>query len=100
MEKYRREENFKLPFFLTPNRHYVGTAWYRRMVEVPADWKNRRVVLYLERPHIETELWVNGKKVGGDNSLCVPHCYDVTDFVKAGKRLGIARQQPYRRRFV
>ena len=27
MEKYRREENFKLPFFLTPDRHYVGTAW-------------------------------------------------------------------------
>jgi hypothetical protein len=62
MEKYRREENFKLPFFLTPDRHYVGTAWYRRTVEVPADWKNRRVVLYLERPHIETELWVNEKK--------------------------------------
>ena len=85
MEKYRREENFKLPFFLTPDRHYVGTAWYRRTVEVPADWKNRRVVLYLERPHIETELWVNGKKVGGDNSLCVPHCYDVTDYVKSGE---------------
>ena len=85
MEKYRREENFKLPFFLTPDRHYVGTAWYRRTVEVPVDWKNRRVVLYLERPHIETELWVNGKKVGGDNSLCVPHCYDVTDYVKSGE---------------
>ena len=63
----------------------MGTAWYRRTVEVPADWKNRRVVLYLERPHIETELWVNGKKVGGDNSLCVPHCYDVTDYVESGE---------------
>ena len=34
MEQYRREENFKLPFFLTPDRHYVGTAWYRKTVSL------------------------------------------------------------------
>ena len=85
MEKYRQPGNFKLPFFLTPDRHYVGTAWYKKAVDVPADWKKRRVVLFLERPHIETELWVNGKKIGSDNSLCVPHCYDLTDAVKPGE---------------
>lgn len=85
MEKYRKAENFKLPFFLTPDRHYVGVAWYRRTVEVPSDWKGQRIVLFLERPHIETELWVNGKKVGHDNSLCVPHVYDVTEYVRKGK---------------
>ena len=85
MEQYRREENFKLPFFLTPDRHYVGTAWYRKTVNVPAEWRGRRMVLFLERPHIETELWVNGKKAGKDNSLCVPHCYDVTEVVKPGE---------------
>lgn len=85
MEQYRREENFKLPFFLTPDRHYVGTAWYRKTVNVPAEWRGRRMVLFLERPHIETELWVNGKKAGKENSLCVPHCYDVTEVVKPGE---------------
>lgn len=84
MEKYRREDNFKLPFFLTPDRHYIGTAWYKRTVEIPKDWKNRRIVLFLERPHIETELWVNGKRAGSGNSLCVPHTYDITDFAKTG----------------
>lgn len=84
MEKYRREENFKLPFFLTPDRHYIGTAWYRKTVIVPPTWKGRRVVLYLERPHITTTLWMNGKKVGEQNSLCVPHVYDVTDQVRSG----------------
>lgn len=87
MEKYRRDDNFKLPFFLTPDRHYVGTAWYRKTVSVPGAWKDKRVVLYLERPHIATELWVNGKKAGSDNSLCVPHCYDVTDYIKTGKNV-------------
>ncbi len=85
MEKYRREgEDIKLPFFLTPDRHYIGKAWYKRSVVVPASWKGRRVVLFVERAHITTTLWVNGKKLGMQNSLCVPHEYDVTDAVKPG----------------
>lgn len=87
MEKYRTEENLKLPFFLTPDRHYIGLAWYKKTVVVPATWKGRRVVLYLERPHISTTLWVNGKKVGQQNSLCVPHEYDITAQVKSGANI-------------
>ena len=50
MEKYRVEGQMKFPFFLTPERHYVGAAWYRRRVYVPAEWKDRRITLFLERP--------------------------------------------------
>lgn len=85
MEKYRMEENFKAPFFLTPDRYYVGVAWYQKEVNIPADWKDERIVLYLERPHIETTVWVNNKQAGMQNSLCVPHVYDITPLVTAGK---------------
>lgn len=85
MEKYRRAGNFKLPFFLTPDRHYVGVAWYRRTVDIPKEWKDKCVILTLERPHIKTALWVNGKQIGEDNSLCVPHRYDLTGCVRTGK---------------
>ncbi len=85
MEKYRQEGNIKLPFFLTPDRHYVGAAWYEKEVEIPAAWKGQRIVLFLERPHIETTVWVNGQKAGSRNSLCVPHVYDITRFLRPGK---------------
>ncbi len=85
MAKYREPGHVKLPFFLTPDRHYVGAAWYRREVEIPADWKGERIVLFLERPHIETTVWVNGQRVGTQNSLCVPHVYDLTRLVRPGK---------------
>ena len=39
MQLYREAGNVKYPFFLTPDRHYVGKAWYRRTVQVPKDWK-------------------------------------------------------------
>ena len=90
MEKYRVEGNIKFPFFLTPERHYVGTAWYKTRIRVPKTWKGRQVTLYLERPHIETTVFVNGREVGHQMSLSTPHQYDVTTFVKVGKENEIA----------
>ena len=87
MARYRQEgEQLKVPFFLTPERHYVGMAWYRKQVYVPAEWKDQHVTLFLERPHIETTVFVNGKEIGHQMSLSVPHRYDVTDAIKVGKK--------------
>lgn len=85
MEKYRKEGNIKFPFFLTPDRHYVGVAWYQKEVDIPDGWKGERIVLFLERPHIETTVWINGRKAGTQNSLCVPHEYDITRYIRPGK---------------
>ncbi len=85
MERYRVEGNVKFPFFLTPAKHYVGTAWYERTVTIPRSWKKRPVVLFLERPHIETTVFVNGHEVGHQLSLSTPHEYDITSFVRFGR---------------
>ena len=90
MEKYRHEGQMKFPFFLTPERHYVGNAWYKRSVVVPKSWSGRRVVLYLERPHIETTVFVNNQQVGHQMSLSTPHQYDITSYIKAGSTNEIA----------
>ena len=90
MEPYRKKGLMKFPFFLTPEKHYVGNAWYRRYVYVPKDWGDQRVVLYLERPHIETTAFVNGREVGHQMSLSTPHRFDVTKYIKKGERNEIA----------
>ena len=90
MEKYRTEGNVKYPFFLTPDRHYVGMAWYKRTLGIPQAWKKQRVWLFLERPHIETTVYVNGREVGHQMSLSTPHEYDITEFVRAGQDNEIA----------
>ena len=102
MEKYRHEVNSfdefggqasdgpKFPFFLTPKYHYVGTAWYHRSVYVPKSLNDQRIMLFLERPHIETTLFINGKEVGHQTSLSTPHCYDVTRYLRPGRRHDIA----------
>jgi hypothetical protein len=85
LEKYRVQENLKLPFWLTPVKYYVGAAWYQKEVIIPADWKNKRIVLFLERPHAETVLWINNKEVGMQNSLSVPHVYEISNFLVTGR---------------
>ena len=86
MEKYRKPgKDMKLTFFLTPDKHYVGVAWYRKTITLDDIDKNSSYNLYLERPHIETTLYVNGEKVGMRNSLVTAHQYDVTKWMKKGK---------------
>lgn len=90
MAPYRRKGHMKFPFFLTPNKHYVGEVVYTRSIVVPKAWKGRKVTLFLERPHIETTVWVNGKAVGHQMSLNTPHVYDVSAVVEPGKKNTIA----------
>ena len=84
MEPYRRAGQMKFPFFLTPEKYYVGNATYTRNVVVPKSWKRKQVTLFLERPHIETTVFVNGHEVGHQMSLSVPHQYDVTPYLRFG----------------
>ena len=90
MERYRQPGQIKFPFFLTPDKHYVGAAWYRRSIYVPQDWGGQRILLFLERPHIETTVFVNGEQVGHQNSLSTPHEFDISDYVFPGQRNYIA----------
>lgn len=85
LAKFRKQENLKLPFWLTPVKYYVGAAWYQKDITIPSDWKNSRVVLFLERPHTETRLWINDAEVGIQNSLSVPHQFEISSFMKKGK---------------
>lgn len=81
---YRKAGNVKVPFWLNPEKHYVGAAWYRRTVSVPEGWESRPVVLELERTHWVTDLYVDGRAVGRRTSLQTPHRY-VLDGLEAGK---------------
>lgn len=86
LEKYRQPGNIHIPFWLTPAKHYVGAAWYQKEVNIPANWKGQRILLRLERAHIETRVWVNDKEVGLQNSLVAPHVYDLSSYLVPGKQ--------------
>lgn len=74
-EQYRKEGNIKVPFWLNPEKHYVGVAWYQKEVTVPQKWNARPVILELERTHWETTLYVDGKEIDKKDALQTPQRY-------------------------
>lgn len=81
---YRPPAPVKLPFWLTPDNVFVGVAWYRREIEIPAAWVGRRVTLFLERPHWETRVWLDDRTLGACASLAAPHEYELGVFSAPG----------------
>lgn len=71
---------------LTRKNSYVGPAWYIRQISVPADWENQFVELKLERVIWKTSVWVDGKRVpGNQESLSSPHYFDLSGYLSPGK---------------
>jgi len=85
MEKYRQPGNIKMPFWLTQLKHYTGLAWYQKEVIIPAAWRGNHITLLLEHPHFITRVWIDSMEIGTQNSMSVPHEFDLTDKIKPGK---------------
>lgn len=76
-EKYRKDGNVKVHFWLNPEKHYVGVAWYQRDIEVPVDWEDNIITLDLERTHWQTTVWVDDQCYGEKTSLHTPNRYEL-----------------------
>jgi len=85
--KYRAQGNIKIPFWLKPVKYYKGAAWYQKEFDLPAGWESKNVVLFLERPHWETSVYVNGNKAGSENTLAAPHQFDISSLLVPGKNI-------------
>lgn len=83
---YHQEGNIKVPFWLNPDKHYVGVAWYQKEVEIPESWQGYPVEIMLERTHWETVLFIDGKEIVKHESLATPLRYVISD-ITSGKHI-------------
>ncbi len=60
--------------------------WYRTQFKVPSSWKNKRILLNFEASDWETQIWINGNKAGEHRGGYDPFSFDISDYVKAGKK--------------
>jgi len=83
-EKYRENGNTKVVFWLQPDKYYTGVAWYQKDITIPQEWKEKQIILTLERCHWVTSLWLDENPLGNENSLATPHRYLLSG-LKPGK---------------
>jgi beta-galactosidase/beta-glucuronidase len=69
---------------------YEGAAWFRRAVDVPAEWQRRRVVLRFEGVNHHARVWVNGRAAGENGDAFLPFELPVADALRCGQSNTIA----------
>ena len=77
------------PIVPVENNH-VGS--YRRYYDIPAEWKGDQIILHFGSVTSCLYLWVNGKFVGYSEDSKLECEFDITEYVKPGKRNLIAFQ--------
>lgn len=81
---YRTDGNFKFPYWLTSNTHFIGAAWYQREITIPQIWSGKRITFELERSHWGSMVFVDDQYIDADSSLATPHYYDLTEVLSPG----------------
>jgi len=80
--------NVQMPFPnkppLVPEENPTGI--YSLDVEVPLDWKNRRVIIHFGGTESVLYVYVNGRFVGMGKDCRLPSEFDITPYVKCGKK--------------
>ena len=61
-----------------------ATGFYRRTINIPATWKDKRVFIHFDGVYSAAVVWVNGKYVGYSQSSNTDAEFDITDFVTTG----------------
>lgn len=85
-------EELKLYYEMTPDTvrnfrakyEYIGACWYQKKIKIPKDWANKRILLFMERIILKSEVWVDEQYIGNMSSLVGAHEYDLTDAVCSG----------------
>jgi len=73
--------------------HWLSEGWYRRRVDVPAQWQGRRLVLHFGAVHHQATVWVDGAPVGTHVGGYLPFEIDITDAVTGATITVLVRVQ-------
>lgn len=88
---FKSEGQILVPFAVESSLSGVGrmvgkqnALWYERTFTVPKAWNGRDILLHFGAVDWQSELWVNGQKVGTHTGGYTPFSYNITPYLKKG----------------
>ena len=78
--------SFSLPYFQS-TEFYVGYGWYRKKLDIPAEWHGKRILLEFEAAFQHAHIFFNGHPVGEHKGGFTSFAMDISQFVKPGENL-------------
>ncbi len=64
---------------------YEGIGWYRKTVDIPAEWRNRRVEFTCDSANYLTVVYVNGRTAGSHEGGYAPFRIPIHDLLSWGE---------------
>ena len=64
-----------------------GVGWYRKHFTLPPDQTGRRLFLDFDAVYMNSEVWINGHKLGKRPYGYVSFSYEITDYVSPGENV-------------
>lgn len=61
------------------------TCWYRRMINIPAEWSGRKVFIRFDGANQDATLYLNGAKVGTHHGGYTAFMFDLTPYLSFGR---------------
>lgn len=65
--------------------YYRGTGWYARLIDIPGEWKGKRVFVRFEAAGQVARVYINGQMLGEHRGAFTAFCYELTPYVEFGK---------------
>ncbi len=94
-EEYRYAADDPIP----QNGAYLGVSWWGRLIDIPAEWKRKRIFLHIRGARLRAEVFLNRKLVGYSIMEELPFECDLTNAADPGgfNLLGIRLTNPFGR---
>jgi beta-galactosidase/beta-glucuronidase len=64
---------------------FINALWYQRDVNIPDEWEGQKILLHFGAVDYETEVFIDGQRVGKHWGGTSSFRFDVTDWVKVGQ---------------
>ena len=71
------------------NEDFMLAVWYRREVEIPAEWAGKNVLLHFQAVDYDTTVWVNDQQVAVHRGGFAPITCDLTRIASPGETVTV-----------
>ncbi|MBR5451543.1 MAG: beta-galactosidase [Clostridia bacterium] len=67
------------------NKDFMSCVWYKREVEIPDNWSDKKIIFHIGASDYHTKVWANGIYLGEHFGGYTPFKFDITDYITEDK---------------
>ncbi|HRR96180.1 MAG TPA: glycoside hydrolase family 2 TIM barrel-domain containing protein [Candidatus Ratteibacteria bacterium] len=66
-------------------KDFMVSVWYKKEIEIPENWKNKRIFLNFGAVDFKASVWINEHFLGTHIGGYTPFSFEITNYLKRGK---------------